>query len=241
MKMLGYCRVSTDEQAANGHGLAAQRAAIEAEAARRGWSVEWLTDDGHSGKNLRRPAIERALGLLGKARKVRGFDGLVVAKLDRLTRSLRDFANLMDRAHRERWALVALDLNVDTTTPAGQLLANVMAVVNEFERKVIGQRTRDALAVLKGRGVKLGNPRLRAGRTSERVRRRILALRARGLSYPGVAAWLNRRHVKTAFGGSRWYPSTARAVVIRSGYCKTVSRDGFAPVRSPPASGPAHS
>src|SRR5947208_15816361 len=224
MRMIGYTRVSTDEQAANGHGLSAQRAAIEAEAARRGWAGEWIAAEGASGKNLARPGIQRALALLGKRGRARAVGGLVVAKLDRLTRWLRDFANLMDRAHRERWALVALDLNVDTTTPAGQLLANVMAVVNEFERKVIGQRTRDALAVLKGRGVKLGNPRLRAGRTSERVRRRILALRARGLSYPGVAAWLNRRHVKTAFGGSRWYPSTARAVVIRSGYCKTVSR-----------------
>jgi DNA invertase Pin-like site-specific DNA recombinase len=121
----------------------------------------------------------------------------------------------MDRVHRERWALVALDLNVDTTTPAGRLLASVMASVNEFERKVIGQRTRDALAVLRKRGVKLGNPRLRAGRTSERVRRRILALRAKGASYPAISAVLNRGKVRTAFGGRRWYPASVRAVERR--------------------------
>src|SRR6266550_7686986 len=158
MKMIGYTRVSTDEQATNGHGLAAQRAAIEAEATRRGWSIEWVTDECASGKNLDRPGIQRALELLGKRQKSRtykrAYDGLVVAKLDRLTRSLKDFAELMDRAHRERFALVALDLAVDTTTPAGELLANVMATVNQFERRVIAQRTKDALAVLKKRGVK---------------------------------------------------------------------------------------
>src|SRR5437762_1843240 len=88
------------------------------------------TDEGASGKSLDRPGIQRALELLGKRQKSkaykRAFDGLVVAKLDRLTRSLKDFAELMDRAHRERSALVALDLAVDTTTPAGELLANVM-------------------------------------------------------------------------------------------------------------------
>jgi DNA invertase Pin-like site-specific DNA recombinase len=194
--MVGYCRVSTDEQAASGHGLAAQRAAIDAEATRRGWTISWVSDHGYSGKNLRRPGIARALGLLRAPRRSRTAGGLVVAKLDRLTRSLSDFAHLMDRAHREGWALVALDLNVDTTTPAGELLANVMATVNQFERRVIAQRTRDALAVLKQRGVRLGSPRLRAGRTSERVRRRILRLCARGMSYPKIAALLNRQDVR---------------------------------------------
>jgi DNA invertase Pin-like site-specific DNA recombinase len=140
----------------------------------------------------------------------------VVAKLDRLTRSLKDFAVLMDRSHREGWALVALDLNVDPTTPSGRLLATVMASVNAFEREVIGQRTRDALAVLKKRGVKLGNPALRDGRTSSRTRRRIVDLRAGGMSYAAVAAWLNRRRIPTAFGGARWYGSTVRAVEQRA-------------------------
>jgi len=214
--MIGYTRVSTDEQATNGHGLAAQRAAIEAEAARRGWTVEWITDDGYSGKNLDRPGIRGALEMLGKRRRARKVDGLVVAKLDRLTRSMRDFAALMDQAHRERWALVALDLNVDTTTPAGEMLANVMATVNQFERKVIAQRTRDALAVLKKRGVALGNPRLRAGRTSDDVRQQILELRAQGATYPAIAERLNRERVPTAFGGRRWYPASVRAVVLRA-------------------------
>src|SRR5262249_38136072 len=126
MRMIGYTRVSTEEQAANGHGLAAQRAAIEAEATRRGRTVDWITDDGHSGKNLDRPGIARALELVSKPRRSRPVAGLVVAKLDRLTRSLRDFAELMHCSKREGWGLIALDLDVDTTSPAGELLANVM-------------------------------------------------------------------------------------------------------------------
>ena len=214
--MVGYTRVSTDEQAAHGHGLAAQRAAIEAEAVRRGWTVEWITDDGYSGKDLARPGIRRALEVLGKRRGGRTLDGLVVAKLDRLTRSLRDFADVMHRSHGERWTLVALDLNVDTGTPSGRLLAGVMASVNAFEREVIAQRTRDALAVLKRRGVALGNPRLRAGRTGDDVRRRILDLRAAGASYPAIAERLNREGVPTAFGGRQWYAASVRAVALRA-------------------------
>jgi DNA invertase Pin-like site-specific DNA recombinase len=83
-------------------------------------------------------------------------DALVVAKLDRLSRSVGDFAGLMDLARRQGWALIALDLGVDTTTPAGEMMANVMASFAQFERRVIAQRTKDALAQAKARGVRLG-------------------------------------------------------------------------------------
>jgi Resolvase, N terminal domain len=67
------------------------------------------------------------------------------AKLDRLSRSLLDFASLMEDARREGWALVILDLGIDTTTPSGEMIANVMATFAQFERRLIGQRTKDAL------------------------------------------------------------------------------------------------
>jgi DNA invertase Pin-like site-specific DNA recombinase len=83
----------------------------------------------------------------------------VVAKLDRLSRSLLDFANLMAAARTEGWALVALDLGVDMTTPAGEMIANVLASLAQFERRLIGQRKREGLAAKRSAGVRLARPR----------------------------------------------------------------------------------
>src|SRR5664279_6457890 len=147
-KVIAYLRCSTDEQADSRAGLEAQRAAILAEAQRRGWAETDLTfveDAGYSGRNLDRPGIIAALDALTHRRA----DTLVVSKLDRLSRSMLDFAGLMDRASREKWALVALDVGVDTTTPQGEMVAAVMAVFAQFERRLIGERTKSALAVKK--------------------------------------------------------------------------------------------
>jgi len=78
-----------------------------------------------------------------------------VAKLDRVSRSLKDLAGLLERSEREHWAFIALDLGVDTTTPAGELMANIMGAVSRWESRVIGQRTREGLA--RDRGVRLGS------------------------------------------------------------------------------------
>ena len=199
--IIGYVRVSTEEQADSRAGLEAQRAAILAEATRRGWHhVEIIEDAGYSGKDLRRPGIVEALEALRR----HDASTLVVAKLDRLSRSMLDFAGLMNRATREHWSLVALDLAVDTTTPAGEMMANVLATFAQFERRLIGQRTRDALAVKKAAGVQLGRPRT----MPDDVLARILEERAAGRSTPQIAAGLNADSVPTAHGGQRWHPST---------------------------------
>src|SRR5919197_6628041 len=155
MRVLGYVRVSTEEQGDSGAGLEAQRRAIAAECERRGWQLlEVIEDAGFSAKDLKRPGIKEALRVLqeGDAK------ALVAAKLDRLSRSMIDFTALMGRATRENWALVALDCAVDTTTPAGEAMANVLATFAQFERRLIGQRTREALAQKKAQGVRLGRP-----------------------------------------------------------------------------------
>jgi DNA invertase Pin-like site-specific DNA recombinase len=73
----------------------------------------------------------------------------VVSKLDRLSRSMLDFTGVMATAQKQNWALAALDCAVDTTTPAGEAMAHVLATFAQFERRLIGQRTRDALAAKK--------------------------------------------------------------------------------------------
>lgn len=198
MNVVAYIRVSTAEQADSGAGLDAQRQAIEAEANRRGWEVvEVFTDAGVSGKNLNRPGLAAAL----EAVEGGAAHALVVAKLDRLSRSLLDFAGLMERARRKDWAIVALDLGVDTSTPAGEMIANVLATFAQFERRLIGQRTRDALAAKRAQGVQLGRPREIDAATVERIR----ALNRAGLTPTAIARQLNDEGVPTPRNG-RWHP-----------------------------------
>ena len=204
--VLGYVRVSTDEQAHSGTGLLAQRAAIQAEADRRGWPViDVIEDAGYSGKSLKRPGIAKVLDDLNRGRA----DALVVAKLDRLSRSMLDFSGLMERATREHWALVALDVGVDTSTPQGEMIANVMAVFAQFERRLIGQRTRESLAIRRRQGLRLGRP----SQLPAEVQTLIRSHRADGSSLSAIADFLNADGVATAHGGARWYPSTVSKVL----------------------------
>jgi DNA invertase Pin-like site-specific DNA recombinase len=211
-RVIAYTRVSTSEQADSGAGLEAQRAAILAEAERRGWQEADLTfveDAGYSGKDLNRPGIAAALDALRHHRA----DALVVSKLDRLSRSMLDFAGLMDRASREKWALVALDVGVDTTTPQGEMVAAVMAVFAQFERRLIGERTKAALAVKKAAGVRLGRPRL----IPEEIVARIAAERSSGATLRAIADGLNRDGVPTSMGGRRWWVATVQGVLAQAG------------------------
>ena len=201
--------MSTEEQRGSGAGLAAQRAAILSECQRRGWHlVDVIEDAGYSAKDLKRPGVRLALDLLGQGRA----DALVVAKLDRLSRSMLDFASIMATAQKQHWGLIALDCAVDTTTPAGEAMANVLATFAQFERRLISQRTKDALAAKKAQGVRLGRPR----QLPQRVVNRIVRDRDRGNTLSAIAEILNRDRVPTVQGGQRWYPSTVRAVLCSS-------------------------
>src|SRR5439155_7376873 len=155
MRVLGYVRVSTDEQSTSGAGLEAQRRAIVSECERRGWQlVDVIEDAGYSAKDLKRPGVQEAIKVL----QSRDASALVVAKLDRLSRSMLDFTALMAKAQKQSWALVALDCAVDTSTPAGEAMANMLATFAQFERRLISQRTKEALAVKRAAGVRLGRP-----------------------------------------------------------------------------------
>jgi DNA invertase Pin-like site-specific DNA recombinase len=205
VRAIAYYRVSTDKQADAGNGLEAQAAAIAKAVATRGWElVADARDEGRSGGNMNRPALNGALDRLDRGEA----DVLVVAKLDRLSRSVRDFANLVERATQKGWALVALDIDVDTSTPTGELMANIYGSVAQWERRIIGQRTSEAMQAMKARGVRLGRP----VELADAVRLRIGAERIDGRSLRAIANDLNAEAVPTARGG-RWHASTVRAVV----------------------------
>jgi DNA invertase Pin-like site-specific DNA recombinase len=206
MRVLAYVRVSTEEQADSRAGIEAQRTAILTEAERRGWTILTVVEDaGYSGKDLRRPGVQEALSVLAAG----GADALVVAKLDRLSRSMLDFAALMNAAQKQGWAVVALDLGVDTTTPSGEMMANVLAVFAQFERRLISQRTKEALAAKRSQGVRLGRPPSTPKSVVARVRRE----RAKGRTLKQIADGLNSDGVATAHGGERWHPATVRLLV----------------------------
>jgi DNA invertase Pin-like site-specific DNA recombinase len=203
--VVGYLRVSTEEQADSGAGLAVQEAAIRAECQRRELPLLALhTDAGVSGKSLVRPALTAALEDLD----ARHGDVLMVARLDRLTRSVHDASGLMQRSEKSGWGLVALDAPVDTTTPAGRAMAQILSVFAELERRLIGERTKAALAVKRSQGVVLGRPRT----LPDKVVDRIVRERARGRTWNAIADGLNGDRVPTAQGGLRWYPATVRSV-----------------------------
>ncbi len=208
--VIGYIRVSTAEQRDSGLGLDAQRDTLIAECDRRGYTLlDVCADEGLSAKS-----IEKRPGLLAAVSRVEAAEAqiLMVSKLDRLSRSVHDFTGLLKRAEQHRWALVVCDLNVDTSTPAGEAMAHMMATFAQFERRLIGQRTSDALqAKLRAGGV-LG----RLDRASPELMALIVGLREDGESLRKIAARLNADDVPTSQKGQLWYASSVAAVLRRA-------------------------
>jgi len=203
--MIGYLRVSTEQQGDTGHGLNAQRDAIAAEAKRKGWEVQWV-EDVASGKTMSRVGLAYALHLLddGKA------EGIVTAKLDRLSRSLLDFATLVAKASAEGWNLVVLDLGLDLRTPHGEFTGNILAAAAQYERRLISTRTREGLAAARDRGQRLGRPRS----TPDHVVARIQRERAAGMTLQSIADGLNADGVPTSRGGAGWQRGTVGKLVM---------------------------
>lgn len=204
--LLGYIRVSTDMQTQSGAGLEGQKLFLQAEAERRGMELEIVQEaEAMSGKSyLKRVALLEAMERLdsGKAQ------GLAVAKLDRLSRSVADFLTILERSRKGRWPLVIGDLSLDTSTPIGEAMATITATFAQLERKRIGERTKEALAVKKSEGVLLGRPRL----LSPIIRAQVLEAFSKGYSLSTIAQSLNNSGVPSATGG-KWWPSTIKTIV----------------------------
>jgi DNA invertase Pin-like site-specific DNA recombinase len=176
---------------------------------RRGWRLVRIEEDIESGRSMRnRPGLCRALD----ACRSGAVSGVVAAKLDRLSRSIVDFGGLLDEARKRGFNVVCIDLGVDLSTPQGELIANVLASVAQWERRIIGQRTRDALAVKRQEGVRLGRPRSVPDDVLKSIRR---AHRS-GRTLTSIAARLNATGVPTARGWRCWYPATVRQLLLQN-------------------------
>jgi site-specific DNA recombinase len=226
-RVVGYVRVSSTAQASEGVSLEAQREKLIAYALAMDLVlVEVVSDAGVSARSLDRPGLRRVLDLLegGDA------DGVLVVKLDRLTRSVRDLGDLVDRYFSKRWSLLSVADAVDTRSAAGRLVLHVLACVSQWEREACGERTRETLAHLRGCGVRLGGEGLgwrRTTATDAEGRRivetvidevqtleRMRLLREEGRSLRDICSRLAAEGRRTKRGG-RWAPKTVAAALRR--------------------------
>lgn len=221
MKLVAYYRVSTERQGRSGLGLEAQRAAVEAYAMQCSGRVLESFTEIESGKRNDRPELDRAL----LRAKVTGAT-LVIAKLDRLS---RDAAFLL-KLQRDGVRFVAADM-----PDANTLTVGILAVVAQAEREAISTRTKDALAAVKARGGKLGNPngaaalrraakgnaaalevvQARAQERADNLASTVAELKGNGVcSLGAIAEALNKADIKTA-QGKRWHKSSVRNLLKR--------------------------
>jgi DNA invertase Pin-like site-specific DNA recombinase len=182
---------------------AAARQAILAAAEGHGWREvdrAWIDNSGLSASDLQRPGIEGALDAL-RRRRARA---LVVAKLDRIDPSIRDVARLMDTVTRQTWALVALEVRLQTAHGNAALATFV-----PYERRFLAERTRAALAARKAAGLHVGRERA----VPEDVVQRIVTERQSGASLRSIARGLNADGIRGSARGN-WHASTVRYVLM---------------------------
>lgn len=204
-----YCRVSTDEQSRTGISLKMQEERLRAYAKLRGWHVAKVyVDAGTSAKTLRRDELEE----LRKDAKAKRFDGVLVFKIDRLSRNLYDLLTLIREFQKRRIALVSFSESFDTDTPMGAAMVQMLGTFAEFEQKQVSARTRDAIARLREEGRVYGptpygftraDGNLKPNHHQLSVVRRIFHLRGQGRSLRQIADELNNARFRTQ-KGKRW-------------------------------------
>jgi site-specific DNA recombinase len=218
-KAIGYVRVSTPGQVGEGVSLSAQRAKIQAWCeANDAELVAVFEDAGLSGGTMaNREGLHAAMKATTKGM------ALVTYSISRLARSTRDMLTIAEALDRKGADLVSLTEKIDTTTAAGRMVFKMLAVLADFERDQIGERTKMALAHKKANGevyapVPFGyeaiEGRLVTVQREAQVVAEILTMREAGASFGAIAEAMNKRGIEGKRGG-RWYASTVRYLINR--------------------------
>jgi DNA invertase Pin-like site-specific DNA recombinase len=207
--VVGYVRVSTQDQAREGVSLEAQEAKIRAwwELNGEGRELVMFRERAESGCRMDRPEM---LAAMGRACAVRG-SVLVVYSLSRLARSTRGTLELAERLEAAGVDLASLSERIDTASAAGRMVFRMLAVLAEFERDQISERTRMALRHKMSRGERVSYRET----SSLEAQARAAALRAGGLSLRGVAAALEAEGVATVTG-AKWSAKVVRSMIARA-------------------------
>jgi DNA invertase Pin-like site-specific DNA recombinase len=234
--VVGYIRVSSEEQAKSGLSLENQEEKIHAYASLHDLEVdEVYRDEGASAKTLRRPGMKTVMGMIKRGE----VQTLIIYKLDRMTRSLRDLDQMLSLCQDTDTALVSVTENIDTSSAAGRMVVHMLGVVAQWERETIGERTQAALAVKRSRGEKTGGSvpygwRVKKGtgvkdKKTGRMIPAVLERDARedqvvgrmmewyekdGIGYTEIARRLNRKGTKSR-KGKEWSAQTVKYVVQR--------------------------
>jgi DNA invertase Pin-like site-specific DNA recombinase len=208
-RTIAYLRVSTDKQADRGVSLDVQRAKAKVYAELYDLELlEVIVDAGESAKSLDRPGLQRALGMLKRGEA----EAMLVVKLDRLARSVRDLGHLVEKYFAPgKAALLSVGEQIDTRSAAGRLVLNVLASVSQWEREAIGERTATAMQHKAAQGEYTGGQapygrcvadgdKLEPDPNEETARAVARQLRAQGLSLRRVAAELERCGVRSRSG-----------------------------------------
>lgn len=232
---VGYVRVSTEKQAEAGLSLEAQTAKIRAMAEVKGVALtEVLVDAGESAGSLDRPAMRRLLDLV----EARVLDTIIIAKLDRLARSIADLTSLLKLFQNRGVSLVSINESLDTRSSTGRLVIHILGSVAEWERDEIGKRTSDVLQHKRAKGECVGTlpfgfqltaesssaRRSRSGRVVQLeaapAEQRLLAhmreLKAEGRSTRQIAATLTAEGLTTRRGTPWQFQNVAHAIRMRA-------------------------
>lgn len=209
-KALLYARVSTTMQVEDGVSLDVQERTLRQAGEMYGFSVsELVKEEGRSGKNVSgRPKLIDALKRLDNKEA----DALIVTRIDRLARSTKDFLDIVDRANKNNWRLILLDLNLDTSTYQGRFVVTIMSALAEMERGIIAERAKDIHKDRRERGVVWGKDMGPKQVVSPAVAEQIKLRRSMGHSYQTIADSLNQQGIPSARGGS-WHASSVKNIV----------------------------
>jgi site-specific DNA recombinase len=201
MRLLGYIRVSQVKGREGDSFISpdVQRERIAAQASAGGHTIlDWIDDLDEPGSRYARPGFQRALAMVESGEA----DGIVVARLDRFSRSVADAAKALERLEAVGGVLIASDLGMDTSTPSGKLMRNVLMALAEFELERIRDSWRDATAKAIGRGVYVSakvpvgytrgdDGRLALDRKAAKALRSVFLERAAGVSWATICARLD--------------------------------------------------
>ena len=225
MKVMGYVRVSTEEQAREGISLEVQEDKVKKYADLHNLDlVEVIRDEGKSGKDLNREGIQKVITLC----KDRSVDHLVVYKMDRLTRRTLDLLTLVEEVFKpNRVQFHSISEKVDTSTAQGKFFLTITGAMAQMERDLISERTREALQYKISKGENVGSPPLGFLAEDKKLLRidgefkvvsYVKSLKRKKLSLRQIANRLNEQGVSTKRGGS-WYAGTVR-YILRNGRYK---------------------
>lgn len=197
-RLVGYVRTGPRERPDDRPSLDVQRRGLQNAAQARGWELVAVEEDVRSGRTLRRPGLRAALARCraGEA------DGVVVARLDRLTYALPDLAELVREAVEGGYTIVSLQPAVDIASDGGRAVGEVLAEAATWQPRAMATAGR----ALTGRP---GRPSSTPAAVAERIR----ALRSQGMTLQAICDTLNDEGVPTPRGGAEWRPTSLRAVL----------------------------